>query len=425
MAFRHRAIVTALAVAGGFFSAGQPPLANDAAEPLPPARPAWMPAVTPLPPPPEEPVRRVDSVEALLRAAAEVEPGETILVAEGHYMIPRYFEITADRVTLRGATGHPRDVVFDGAQSRHGELLGLRACTDVTVADLTIQNVRWNGLKINSETGVQRLTVHHCIFRNIWQRAIKGVRVPAEDRDRLRPTDCAVQYCLFVNDRAKRYEDDPADTAENFRGNYVGGIDVMWARRWTIRDNAFMGIRGRSGEGRGAVFLWHESEDCTVERNLILDCDSGICLGNSYIPKGVAIHAERITVRNNLLVRVPQNGILADYTRDCLIAHNSIHDPGTRLRRLIRLVHVNDGLVVANNLLSGAPIRVETDSAVRFEENVTGDLESAFVDVATGDLRLRQAVEGITAAVDRLDEIPEDFTGSPRHRRTTVGAFGP
>ena len=59
-----------------------------------------------------------------------------------------------------------------------GELLTLRACSGVTIADLTVQNVRWNGIKIDTETGVQRATIHNCVLHNIWQRAIKGVKVP-------------------------------------------------------------------------------------------------------------------------------------------------------------------------------------------------------------------------------------------------------
>jgi len=37
--------------------------------------------------------------------------------------------------------------------------------------------------------------------------------------------------------------------------NYVGGIDAMYARQWTICDNVFVGIQGRTRAARGAVFL--------------------------------------------------------------------------------------------------------------------------------------------------------------------------
>ena len=110
-----------------------------------------------------------------------------------------------------------------------------------------------------------------------------------------------------------------------------------------------------------------------VERNIIIDCDSGICLGNSHRAPGTTVHCTGFVVRNNFVTRCPENGILADYTRDCRILHNTVHDPAARLQRLIRLVHDNDGLVVANNLLSGPPMRVETQSSMQIEDNPTGD----------------------------------------------------
>jgi hypothetical protein len=149
-----------------------------AAQPMPdPPRHEWFPQAPPLPEP-EGSVIRVSTVDELFRAAEAVEPGGTILVADGHYRMPRYLELRTDRVTLRGASGRPERVVLDAADSRHGELLGITGCAGVTVAHITLQNVRWNALKINSNLGTTQVTVYHCIFRNVWQRAIKGPAVP-------------------------------------------------------------------------------------------------------------------------------------------------------------------------------------------------------------------------------------------------------
>ncbi len=380
-----------------------------------------VPQAPPLPDPTGT-VIRVSTVEQLFQAAKQVPPGGTILVADGHYRMPRYFELRTDRVTLRGESGRPERVILDAAESRHGELLGITACAGVTVAHLTIQNVRFNGLKINSNLRATEVTVYHCIFRNIWQRAIKGPAVPAEERAEFRPSDCLIQYCLFINDRAKRYDDDPTDTPETFQGNYVGGIDAMFPRRWTISDNVFIGIRGRTGEGRGAIFLWHDARDCIIERNVIVDCDAGICLGNSYRPPDIDIHCRRCLVRNNFVVRCHENGILADYTEDCRILHNSVHDPDSRLKRLIRMVHDNPGLIVANNLLSGPPPRIETSDAVTLRDNAVGDFTDLFRDVQVGDLRLVRTSPEITAAGQRWPEVPEDIDRQPRGREPDLGA---
>jgi len=139
----------------------------------------------------------VSSVVELFRAAATVQRGGTILVADGHYRMPRYLELRTDNVTLRGESGRRERVILDGIDSQHGELVGVTGCEGVTIADLTIQNVRWNGFKLNCDRGTTRVTIHHCAIHNVWQRGVKGPRVPREQLDRGRASDCRIQYCLF------------------------------------------------------------------------------------------------------------------------------------------------------------------------------------------------------------------------------------
>jgi len=381
----------------------------------------WFPKAPPLPPA-RGAVIRAANPDELYQAVERVRPGGTILLADGVYALPRYFALKTDNVTLRGASGNREKVILDGSAT-HGELIGITACSGVTIADLTVQNVRWNGIKINSETGVQRATIRNCVLHNIWQRAVKGVMVPEQDREKIRPRNCRVQYCLFYNDRPKQFADDPADTGDNYDGNYVGGIDVMYAAGWTISDNVFVGVRGRTGSARGAIFVWHESENCVIERNVIVDCDSGICLGNAHKPADVRVHCRNFVVRNNFLTRVPENGILADYTQDCKILHNTVHDPGSRQGRLLRLVHDNDGLLVANNLLSGPPIRNESASRIVFRNNrQKDDLSAVFVAASEGNLRLTaRATDAIDRAVPR-PEAETDIDRRPRGSTPDIGA---
>lgn len=382
---------------------------------------SWVPAAPKMPPPTGQ-IIRVATVDGLFEAARKVQPGGTILLADGRYRMPHYFEIHTDNVTVRSESGNRDRVVLDGSRSDHVELFGISRCSGVVIADLTIENIRANGFKINSDLGATRVTIRNCVIHNIWERGVKGPAVPKERRETGRPTACVIEHCLFYNDRAKQFSDDPADSAQSFGGNYVGGIDAMHARAWIIRDNVFWGIQGRTREARGAVFLWHEATDCIVERNVMVDCDSGICLGNSYRGPETKIHAIGCLVRNNFVVRCPENGILADYTRDCKIVHNTIHDPKSRFGRLIRLVHDNDGLLVANNLLSGPDIRLETASPVVRRNNLARVLTDAFVDPAGGNLHLREPVAGVAAAAEALPDAPEDIDGQPRTGRVDLGA---
>lgn len=371
-------------------------------------------------PEPRGPVVRVTTVDGLFRAVASVPAGGTIVVAPGRYILPRRLEIRQSGVTLRGATGRPGDVVLDGGPHRLGELLAVHGCSDVVIAYMTIENVRWNGIKLDTDAGTHRVSIYHCVIHNVWQRGVKGVKVP---RTVARPEGCRIQYCIFYNDRAKSYQDDPTDTEQTFRGNYIGGIDVMFARKWVISDNVFYNIQGRTREGRGAIFLWHEAEDCLVERNVIVNCDVGIALGNSYKPEDVETHASRVIVRNNFVVSCPETGILADYTRDCLIAHNTIYDPSNRLGRLIRLVHDNSGLMVANNLLVGPDIRNESPSRISFLTNkVLSRNDQVLADAARGDLHLTGALPEIVDRGMPIDRVREDFDGEERDGSPDIGA---
>ena len=272
----------------------------------------------------------------------------------------------------------------------------------MTIADLLIQNVRWNGIKLDSDSGVQQVTIRNCVLHNIWQRGIKGVAVPVADRERLRPRGCRVEYCMFLNDRPKRYGDDPADTPQCFGGDYIGGIDVMYASGWTIRDNVFVGIRGRTGSARGGLSLGRQPR-------LRRRAERGGRLRQRHLP-GQLVQAARCGVPlhgrygpQQLRDAGAENGILADFTRDCAILHNTVHDPDSRHKRLIRLVDDNDGLRVENNLLSGFGPLIETVSRITLRNNLSSDLTDRFRRRREGNLRLSAAA---TMAIDRAEPWP-------------------
>ncbi len=382
---------------------------------------AWFPKAPALGAP-QGPMVRVSNPGQLADALKGASPGVTILLADGTYMMPRYVEIKTDGLTLRGASGDPRRVVIDGANSQHGELIGITACRGVTIADLTIQNIKWNGFKINSQTGVHDLTIYNCIIHNIWQRGVKGVKIPQADRDQIAPRDCRISYCVFYNDRPKRFADDPADSPANFNGNYIAGIDVMFARNWTISDNVFVNIQGRTREGRGAIFVWHEARDCVIERNIIIDCDAGICLGNPHRPEDVHRHCTGCIVRNNFITRAPQAGIVTVYTGNCRILNNSIYEPKSRLRRLIRMVFDNDNLFIANNLLCGPDIGNESNHEFTAVNNLVRDLTSVLVDPENGNLHL---TDGAADAIDKavqLADVAVDIDKGARGAKPDIGA---
>ena len=347
-------------------------------------------------------VIRVTSVDELIQASKDVNPGGTILVADGHYMMPRYFAITTNNATLRGESGDRHKVVLDGASSRHGELVGITGATGVTIADLTIQNVMWNGFKINSNLGAEKVTIYNCVIHNVWQRGIKAPAMPKEKGDQ-GPRECRVQYCVFYNDRPKQFSDDETDTPKSFNGNYIGGIDVKNTIDWTISDNVFIGIQGRTREGRGCIYISENGRGCKIERNIFIDCDIAIALGNPSLGYS-SLQAIDCIARNNFVSQCPETGILACYTRGCRIENNTIHNPDSKRKRLVWVQKSNEGLHVKQNILIGPPIQVTSDSKIEQSGNVVHkELKAA---LAQSELKAGQSFLTDTA-IARAIELPD------------------
>ena len=129
----------------------------------------WHPAAPPLRPPTGD-IIHVTTVDELFAAVEDVQPGGTILIADGHYLLPTVFTVSRDDVCVRSASGDRDAVVLDAADSDHGELFGFTECHNVTVADLTIRNVLHNGFKLNANIGrsVRAITIHNCVAHNVW-----------------------------------------------------------------------------------------------------------------------------------------------------------------------------------------------------------------------------------------------------------------
>lgn len=392
----------------------------------PPVQP-WFPKAPALPDLQGEVIRVVNTTQ-LYHAAESVKPGGIIAIANGHYYMPRSLVIRANDVTIRSESDDRTKVILDFKNSMHGEGVVINSSTGFTLASLTVQNVTQNGIKINSNLGVDQVSIYNVISHNVWQRHIKGPHVPDdEDGNPAWVEDCTVKYCLFYNDRPKSLDDEPyeKENPDIFNGNYVGGIDIMDAKSWIISDNVFIGIRGRTGAGRGSVFMWHNGLNCIIERNIFINNDSGICLGNSSA-RGERRHCTGFIVRNNFITRTDANeGIFTGHTRDCQILNNTIHNPGTG--RLIRIAHANDGLIVEGNVFSGSSWGVsinETDNIIplTFKNNLNKLSTGDFVNPENGNLHLKSTATDIINKGPVLENVIEDIDTQVRDNKPDLGA---
>jgi len=355
----------------------------------------------------------VATVEELDAAVRGAEDGDTIMVADGTYQLSRLLHLRGkSNVTIRGASGDPSRVVIRGSgwdeADERFDLLVIQGCSNVTVAHLAFVEGRSYGIKLENllfeGRGLKNINIYDCRFANIGVRAIKGT---GGDRQPLEGG--SIRYCTFENTRV------PPRTWI-FDGDYISAIDCMRLKDWAISDNSFRNIKGANGGGRGAIFVWVESESVISERNVFVNCDRSICYGN---PSGSSEHAARPhntggIIRNNFIVAGVDKGIEICWARGVKVYHNTVlaDAPGKGWGIHYHWQEISD-ISIANNIVRG---RIFGDEGgVAKENNLTEGIEDAwFRDAADGDLHLTAAAAAAMNRADRLSDSPTDFDGGER-----------
>ena len=321
-------------------------------------------------PEPTGKVIRVDSAEDIIQAIEDAEDGMTIIIAKGHYLMPRDCILTSHRVTIKGETGKREDVILDAGMEYHDGTAKFRArngapaiikiahAKNATIADLTIANNPKYGILFFGDASVHDLKIYNVKFHNIWARGLKGTSATAYDdrgagedshpvtRDvikRIAPQRGEVRNCLFVCDHAKRNDQD------GFDADYIAGMDLMHAKDWVVSDNVFIGIKGKNGGGRGSIFIWNESENITVENNVFFDCDRGVSLGNPSGKDGKPFHINGAVIRNNLFLGGTGLAIEVDFGDNITVTGNRISSAVRVKYPDIRVIDIKASAVVSDN----------------------------------------------------------------------------
>ncbi len=372
-------------------------------------------------PQPSGHIIRVSTSGELFASIDHLEPGGTVLISPGDYLLEHPLVLDGKRdITLRGETGRPEDVVLHGHgwdhPNQNEDLLHVAHCDGVMIADLTFAEARSYGVKVEAENGPRNVHVRNCRFRNLGIRAIKG---SAGQDPSVRAVQGSVRFCRFENTRLP-----PSDWL--FGGDYISAIDMMALEDWTFSDNTFQNIRGRNGGGRAAIFIWVRSRKVVVERNVIIDCDRGIALGN---PGGstanqqgeVPVYVSDTVVRNNFIRGGADCGMEIWHAQNIRVLHNSIWRPEQNWQRGIRVGAGSSDILIQNNLIHGE-IRMDGGEA-EARNNRVGRLDDCFVDTANGDLSLTaKATQAINQGVPH-PEATSDIRGRPRDATPDLGAW--
>jgi pectate lyase len=361
----------------------------------------------------------VNTVEQIQQAVLTANPEETIIIADGMYSLQKSLLIeNKTHLTVRGASDDPSKVVLKGGGWKGGsptDLVVIRSSGDITIAYLTITEARSYGIKveaISDEPHPTNINILRCNFLNIGTRAIKGTA----PKDQKPLVGGSVRLCRFENTKIP-------DTSWLYRGDYISAIDMMYLNNWTFSDNVFKNIRGANGGGRGAIFIWNQSRNIVVERNIFVGCDRSIAFGNPSEPTNYqpgTLHVYNGIICNNFITTdiVGGKGIEVVWADNVKVCFNTIYTPDLEYRAIHYFQKIS-GLFVANNLVRG---RIFGEGDALLEGNIIGEQSGYFNDPSSGDLHLNlHAREALGKGV-KLSVVMDDIDGHKRRKLTNVGA---
>lgn len=277
----------------------------------------------------------VTTTAGLVSAIAAAPSGRTIMLADGTYDISAVapLRFLTSNVMLYGKSRDPSKAILKGAgftsSDPNEELIKVENASQ-KFAYFTLRDGRGNGLKIQVG-GANDLIVHNVHFIDIGERSIKAPEQAVSYRGQVR-------YCHFeqvtpITLAIPNLNGDPP-------GDYIAGMDMMRIEDWRIHNNTFKNIRGMTGGGRAAIFLWNICKRDTIENNTIIGCDRGIALGNNL---NTAVGMDSGMVRNNIIVAGADIALEICNTTGTKFRWNSVMSTNPSYFRRVQLI--NNGAV--------------------------------------------------------------------------------
>ena len=280
-------------------------------------------------------------------------------------------------VTLRSFSGNADEVVFKGGgfhkkngyrQTPTDEPISILSDNDgVTVRGITIRDSNCHGVKVAGEGNNANITIDGCKFINICERKIKG---SAGGGTMVKNMTITNNY--FEDNQIPVESDHMAD----FAGDYIAGIDMMVLDGAYIADNRFVNIRGKHAGARGAIFIWVGSKNVVAEKNIIFNCDRGVCFGNpgstSVTDGNSPRYVDGGIIRNNIITGHASPAIEIAHTNNVTVCNNIVltHADNRGISEVtLSKEKLSTGLKIHNNIVRG---EINAEGA-EICNNITGE----------------------------------------------------
>ena len=362
----------------------------------------------------------VSNESDLQRAVANLADGDTIVLANGTYLLTNTLYINGRHdVTIRG-TGGCDDVVLVGRGMDNPDygnvLVGVQSNSrNTTIAHLTIRDTYDNLVIFNA--GAQAPHIYSVKLLNAGSQFVKS-----------NPTDASLG--LGVNDGVMEYSwleytSGPPATNHGAGVGYTNGISAHAAVGWVIRKNLFKNFHTPDSADNlwnPAVLVWNHSANTVTEQNTFINVDRAVAYG--LIPRVAWHDHEGGTIRNNFVYMAPglfsatrklgsDGQIIVWDSPNTRVYHNTILTNGNTASAIEFRFSGTTGAEARNNL-ADARINLRDGATALQVGNVLSATPDMFVDPAAGDLHLLPTA---TAAIDKAPALPavvDDFDGDPR-----------
>jgi hypothetical protein len=353
----------------------------------------------------------VGSVGALQSAVDNANSGgdKTILIANGIYDLSGVaLSITADGVTVRGASGTRSAVVLDNHYVAGGTSGIFRIlASGVTIADLTLRRPYFHAIHISpaATRSTGNILIQNVHIIDPGEQAIK-INPDNPDAATYTVNNGTIKNCLIELTDAGRSQ----LTSEY--PCYTGGIDGHWAANWKVQDNVIRGFWCSDALSEHGIHFWNNSSNILVERNKIIDCDRGIGFG-----LGEDRGSTGGIIRNNMIYHGPDHGysdvgISLESTPDAQVYNNTVFHAHAYSAIEYRFA-ATTGTLIANNLTNRA-IDPRDFATGTESHNLTTAQASWFVNTSAGDLHLASAVSSVVDQGMAVPGLTDDFDRGAR-----------
>ena len=371
----------------------------------------------------------VSTESQLQTAMGNLQPGDTILLANGTYNLTSSLFINGkNNVTIRGTNGSTNVVLvgngMDNTNFGNVEFGVWSNSTNTTIAHLTIRDTYDNEIIFNP--GAQSPLVYSVRLINAGSQFIKSN--PADVNVGTGVNNGIVEYCWF------EYTGSPPNDHGTGVG-YFNGISAHAAKNWTVRGNLFKNLHNLDTAAylwNPAVLFWRHSVGTVTEQNTFINVDRAVAYGlDNTTP--YFDHAGGL-IRNNFVYLAP--GLMSAGRKassdGAIIAWNS---PGTQIDHNSVLLNSNEFYALefrfstttngaARNNLGDAPIHLRDSAVATVAGNWVTATPGMFINPSAGDLHLAISATNAIDKAPAIATVTNDFDGElrPKGAASDIGA---